>query len=287
MVDFSWWGNARVTPWMRYRLDQLNADLRREFGVSLVANSGIRLDSEQEQIWYARMTLTPNGRRVYETRWWNGRLWYRISPEGTVAPPGQSNHQIQGQDAAVDIADTGNDAGITNRNSTRGRWIRANAWRYDLVAEGDGFSEGWHFKILGVFRTPPGAPASTPTPIQEVLEEDGMPAATRVQVAPNKFHYYNIDTEEIKHCGTIGQSSIVSAVFSSKDELHTLTVAQFWDLCDGLGIPRNAVNLDTGAVWNPQANNNQGAWEGGGVWSRNREAVARLDVLVGRTPGKA
>lgn len=175
MAEHMWWGNARVTPWMHYRLTQLDADLFREFGVHLVANSGIRLASEQEAIWYARMTLTPNGRRVYGTRRWNGRLWYLISNQGVVAPPKTSNHEIQGEDAAVDIVDTGSDAGITNRNSTRGRWIRANAWKYDLVAEGDSFGEGWHFKALRIFRTPPtNKPAPAPAVVVPNIEGNEM-----------------------------------------------------------------------------------------------------------------
>lgn len=174
MANFVWWGNARVTAWMHYRLSQLHADLIRLFGVGLVANSGIRLEQEQLDLWYARYTRTPNGRKVYDTRWWNGQLWYRISNLGTVAQPKTSNHEIQGDTAAVDIADTGSDAGITSRNSTRGRWIRANAAAYDLVAEGDSFGEGWHFKVLGIFRTPPTTPAvpkneELPVNIQLVL----------------------------------------------------------------------------------------------------------------------
>ena len=273
--DYMWWGNARVTPWMYYRLSQLDADIFREFGVHIQANSGIRLASEQEAIWYARMTLTPNGRRVYSTRWWNGRLWYRISPDGEVAQPKTSNHEIQGEDAAVDIVDTGSDAGITSKNSVRGRWIRANAWKYDLVAEGDGFGEGWHYKIRGIFRTPPTAP----TP--EVPKEDPMSsAAVRVKVGsnPDRFHYFNVSEEFLKHCDSLAQSQIVAAVYSATDETHTLSVDQFWNLLDGQGVPRGVVKIETGAVLNPQS----GKFEGGGVWSRRREAVAKLDQLLGK-----
>lgn len=161
MVDYTWRGNARVTPYMAYQLDRLDADLRRLFGVGLVANSGIRIPQEQIDIFLQRYVTAGNvnGRKVYDTRWWNGQLWYRISAAGTVAAPGSSNHEIQGTKAAVDIADTGSDAGITSKNSVRGRWIRANAPNYDLVASGDSFGEGWHFDINNIFAAVPGQPS--------------------------------------------------------------------------------------------------------------------------------
>lgn len=156
-----WWGKARVTPWMHYQLTRLDAALRSLFGVGLVANSGIRTYEEQKAIFLERYVTAGNvkGRHVYDTRWWNGQLWYRISAAGTVAAPGSSNHEVQGTKAAVDIADTGSTAGITSRNSTRGRWLRQNAASYGMIASGDGFGEGWHFDITNIFATPPGAPA--------------------------------------------------------------------------------------------------------------------------------
>ncbi|QWY83816.1 lysin A [Microbacterium phage PermaG] len=279
MVDFKWWGNARVTPWMHYQLSCLDRDLRNLFGVGLVANSGIRLAQEQLDIWYARYTRTPNGRKVYDTRWWNGQLWYRISSAGTVAQPGTSNHEIQGSKAAVDIQDTGADAGITNKNSVRGRWIRANAWRYSLVASGDGFGEGWHFDITGIYNTPPGTPAGGGT---AVPKEDGT-----MQSILSNGHKYGVDVEFITHYGNEDQASITRKVTSATDEQHTLSLADFTNLLDGLGIPRNVVDGIKGQVFNPQANNGKGAFEANGTWSRRREILAgqtrlesKLDALT-------
>ncbi|AYQ99484.1 lysin A [Microbacterium phage Johann] len=263
MVDFVWWGNARVTPWMHYQLSCLDRDLRNAFGVGLVANSGIRLAQEQLDIWYARYTRTPNGRKVYDTRWWNGQLWYRISSAGTVAQPGSSNHEIQGSKAAVDIQDTGSDAGITNKNSVRGRWIRANAWRYSLIASGDGFGEGWHFDITGIYNTPPGTPAGGGT---VVPKEDDMTVAVKL----NGRHLYTMGEEFISHNGSVDQHNIAKNVNSAQDEQHALNTAQFLDYLDAMGIPRAVVDVNSGAVLNPQS----GKLEGNGVWSRRREAVA-------------
>lgn len=155
-----WLNGQRLTAWMLYVIMLLDADLFRAFGVHVIVTSAIRTYAEQEAIFRARYVTAGNvnGRRVYDTRWWNGQLWYRISSAGTVAQPGTSNHEIQGSRAAVDIQDTGRDSGITVASSARGRWIRQ--WCRSkglLIASGDGFGEGWHFDVPGIFRTPPKA----------------------------------------------------------------------------------------------------------------------------------
>jgi len=174
MVTFVTWKGQRVTPWMAYQLNRLDHDIKNAFGVTVGSTSAIRTDQEQLDVWYARYVTAGDvrGRKVYDTRWWNGQLWYRISSAGTVAQPGTSNHQIQGSKAAVDIYDSGSDAGITVANSTRGRWIRQNAWRYDMIASGDGFGEGWHFDMVNIFNTPPGGSGGDGTPATEKEDED-------------------------------------------------------------------------------------------------------------------
>lgn len=180
MPDYIFINGQRLTPWMAYVIRRLDADLHDAFGVHVRVISGIRTYQEQAAIFRLRYVTGGNirGRRVYDTRTWNGQLWYRIDPLGTVAQPGTSNHEIQGNNAAVDIQDTGDANGITVKNSARGRWIRAWCKRTGLmVAEGDSFAEGWHYKIPGIFRTPPtasgGTPAATPaTPVPEEEEDD-------------------------------------------------------------------------------------------------------------------
>lgn len=166
MTDFVWRDGSRLTPYMAYQIECLNRDLRANFGVGVLVSSGIRIPQEQIDIFLQRYVTAGNirGRKVYDTRVWNGTRYYRISSAGTVAVPGTSNHEIQGSKAAVDLrdtgGDTGGDAGITVASSKRGRWIRQNAWRYGLVASGDGFGEGWHFDILNIWNAVPGG---TPT----------------------------------------------------------------------------------------------------------------------------
>ncbi|UVK59181.1 endolysin [Microbacterium phage Librie] len=286
MATYVQWGNARVTPYMAYQLDRLNADLRRLFGVGLQANSGIRLPQEQIDIFLQRYVRAGDvkGRRVYDTRWWNGVLWYRISAAGTVAVPGTSNHEIQGDKAAVDIQDTGADAGITNRNSVRGRWIRANAGNYGLIASGDGFGEGWHFDIVGIWRAVPGGGGTAPA---KPKESDNMQS---IRINGN---IYGVDDEFITHYGDVRQATITRQVTSATDELHELgsgkeALANFSSLLDGLGIPRDVLDAQ-GRVLNPQstATNPADRFEWNGTWSRRRQAVAleeqnakKLDELL-------
>lgn len=97
-----------------------------------------------------------------------------------------------------------------------------------------------------------------------------------------KKHQYAVGEEFLSHYATPAQQDITRKVTSGTDEMHQLSETDFWNLLDGLGIPRQVVDLKTGAVLNPQS----GKFEGGGVWSRRREAVAKLDQLLAKTAGK-
>ncbi|QTF81560.1 endolysin [Microbacterium phage Pulchra] len=265
MAEYVYINGARLTAWMAYILGVLSNDLYRTFGVWLVITSAIRTYAEQERIFRERYVTAGNinGRRVYDTRVWNGVRWYRISSAGTVAVPGTSNHEIQGTKAAVDLADTGRDGGVATAGSVRSNWLRARAHLYGMVASGFGFGEAWHYDILNIFQTPPssGAGNVTPTP-----KEDDMTVA----ILLNGRHYYTAGEEFLSHNGSKGQADITRQVNSAQDELHKLTTAQFHDYLDGMGIPRSVVDVNGGGVLNPQS----GKIEGNGVWSRRREAVA-------------
>lgn len=149
---------SRLTPYMLYQINRLNVDFKKKFGLEIKVRSGIRLHLEQRDIFLRRYVTAGNirGRRVYDTRVWNGVRYYRISSAGTVAVPGSSNHEIQGTRAAVDLYDTGKDAGVTSAGSTRSNWLRANASKYGLVPSGFGFREPWHYDVLNIFAAVPG-----------------------------------------------------------------------------------------------------------------------------------
>lgn len=124
------------------------AAFKAQFGVELTVTSGIRTYTEQVEIFTQRYTPAPNGRRVYDTRRWNGQLWYRISGAGTVAQPGTSNHETG---RSLDLADTGSDAGVASSfGSPRNRWLSQNCWRWGFTHTGTGFAEPWHFEQLRI-----------------------------------------------------------------------------------------------------------------------------------------
>lgn len=165
-ITYVYRNGARLTPWMLYVITLIDAELFRLFGVHVIVSSGIRTYGEQVSIFLSRYVRAADvrGRRVYDTRVWNGVRWYRISSAGTVAVPSTSNHEIQGDRAAVDLRDTGNDAGIATMGSRRSNWLRANAHRFGLVASGFSFGEAWHYDVLGIFRTPPAPKPPAPKP---------------------------------------------------------------------------------------------------------------------------
>lgn len=166
---FTTFQGKRVTPYMAYCLKRFDQWLTKHYKLNIVCRDAIRTEAQQEAIFRARYVTAGNvnGRKVYDIRWWNGQWWYRVSSAGTVAPPNspQANHQIQGTAAAFDIADTGRDAGITARYSTRGQAFReaikpgGELGDLGVEAEGDNFGEGWHFKVKNIDRA---VPSSTP-----------------------------------------------------------------------------------------------------------------------------
>lgn len=163
MTEYVYRDGQRLTAWMKYCVDRFSAAFFAMFGLVLFVSSGLRTYQEQVDIFTRRYRIASqvNGRKVYDTRVWNGVRWYRIDPAGTVAVPSTSNHEVQrNYYGAVDLRDSGNDPGISRPNNTRSNWARANAHRFGLEPEGYNFREPWHFRIPDIFRTPPAAPAS-------------------------------------------------------------------------------------------------------------------------------
>lgn len=240
MVTYVYRDGKRLTPWMLYQINRLDTDLYRAFGVRVIVSDGIRTNPEQVAIFLSRYVTAGNvrGRRVYDTRWWNGQLWYRISAAGTVAQPGTSNHEIQGTNAAVDLRDTGSDAGITVRNSVRGRWIRENTHKYDLVAEGDGFNEGWHFLVRNIFNAVPSGGGSTPKSKEDRViayhrEDPNARGAGRL-LKPGGNFWLNTSkgagvSKASNLVGGIGEYSITPHVYATGTPGDVLELVLAWD----------------------------------------------------------
>lgn len=94
-----------------------------------------------------------------DVRWWDGKRWVRHDPGGTVAPPGESNHEEDGPNGprSLDIGSTGG-PGAGSFGTPEQAWLAANAHRYGFENEGYAFNEAWHKKFIGQIGIP--APAS-------------------------------------------------------------------------------------------------------------------------------
>jgi D-alanyl-D-alanine carboxypeptidase. len=156
----------RVEDHVATAFDHMNMDFQHDTGYSLVITSGTRTDAQQEALFRERYVLAGqvNGRRVYDTRRWNGSLWYRISAAGTVAAPGTSNHQEGGPNGprSIDIRDTGADYGVTRRGTVRDKWMEQHAGDYGFENEGYGFGEPWHKTFRGEIGDGSTVPATAP-----------------------------------------------------------------------------------------------------------------------------
>lgn len=181
-IQYVYWPGTttRLTPWMLYCLQRLDADLQRLFGVRLALDSshtqrGIRTHQEQVDLFLSRYRLQASGVGPFgDVRKWQGRRYVRHSGAGTVAPPGESNHEIQRTRAAIDVADNGG-AGIGTMGTARSNWLRANASKYGLVPEGFAFDEAWHYSIPNIFNAVPAGGANTiPAEHEPEPEEDDM-----------------------------------------------------------------------------------------------------------------
>lgn len=181
-IQYVYWPGTttRLTPWMLYCLQRLDADLRRLFDVHLSLDSsgtqrGIRTHEEQKDLFLSRYRVQWAGYGPFnDVRYWEGRRYVRHSGLGTVAQPGTSNHEIQEEYyAAIDLADSGGE-GIGTMGSNRSNWLRANAGKYGLEPEGFKFKEAWHYRVPNIFQNVPGKPAGGGNTAPPTSEKDEL-----------------------------------------------------------------------------------------------------------------
>lgn len=155
----------RVQTNVAAAFDRLNAAFRARFGLNLLVSSGTRTTAEQRQIFLERYRPQASGNGPYgDVRVYQGVRYVRVSSAGTVAVPGTSNHEENGPigPRALDIRDSGNNAGVTSANNVRSNWIRANASAYGFNPAGYGFGEPWHIEYTGSLSgSPSGGGGST------------------------------------------------------------------------------------------------------------------------------
>ncbi|GGH34265.1 M15 family metallopeptidase [Microbacterium album] len=243
-------------------------------GITLHVYSGYRSYADQEAIFRERYRAgahSPYG----DYRWWNGVRWGRVSGEGTVAVPGTSNHQ---SGHALDVRDSGRDAGVTVAGNARSNWIRQNARDHGFDPAGYGFAEPWHIEYTGDPWAAPAAVASVQTATAAFSEEDpDMPIHIRRErdghtwtVVPGLYikHHPNVQNGNI--AGYLTTGSTKRPDFRSLNDAD-LSIAM-WDL----GFPE--LKGDIGKL--PR--------NGGYVWAERAAATTWVkDRLGGSVLGNA
>lgn len=139
----------RVHTTVAASFDKMAQAFKKAFGLSLHVRSGVRTRAEQ----MARHRKYLKG----------GTL--ALHPDSPLAYHVESNPKGP---RALDIYDSGTDAGVTRDGNKRSAWIKKNARKYRFDPAGYRFSqkEPWHIEFTGALRD--GAPAS-------ITEEDDMP----------------------------------------------------------------------------------------------------------------
>ena len=203
---------------------------------------------------------------------WNGQAKKHPGewpPSGVAVPIWLSWAKDPNGHAAISLAD-GRVLTSPVRGTTEGQEIYPSIQAM-MNAFGGGMTYlGWGEQMDGTVVVE-RAPASNPAkPMNTKRKDDGKMQSVMVDNA----HHYGVSNEFITHYATMDQSNITRAVMSATDELHRLSGAQFGNLLDGLGIPREVVQA--GKVLNPQS----GTFERNGTWSRNREVLAALAKLT-------
>ena len=149
---------ARVEVNVASAYQNLKAGFEQAFpGLTLIISSGTRTRAEQAALFDA----------------------YNSGRGGLAARPGTSNHEEDGPTGprALDVRDSGRDAGVTISGSYRAKWLRANASRYGFNPAGYSFShiEPWHIEFTGSLAgTSPASTTAAPSAlirqVQQVLK---------------------------------------------------------------------------------------------------------------------
>lgn len=131
--QYTYINGQRVEVNVAAAFQRMRAEFKRVFGLDLLVTSGTRTRAEQA--------------RLYDG-------WRRRLPGfNLAAPPGKSNHEESGPRGprALDLRDSGSDAGVTRLGSKRSNWLAANAPRFGFTPAGHRFSprEAWHYEYTG------------------------------------------------------------------------------------------------------------------------------------------
>ena len=115
-----------VPPGTYEAFKKLASAFKNATGYTLLITSGYRTYAQQKSLY---------------DRWRAGTF-----KAPSVARPGTSLHE---SGRALDIRDSGSDAGVTVAGNVRSNWIRNNAAKYGFQPNGYNFGEPWHIEYQG------------------------------------------------------------------------------------------------------------------------------------------
>lgn len=138
---------------------RLEAEFRRVFGLDLIISSGVRTWQEQYDLWHAfAVAKTTNVRAAH--------------PDDPKAFHVETNPVGP---RAIDIRDSGDDAGVTRYGNPRSKWIRDNAHRFNFDPAGyDHYNEPWHLEHTGATTASVPDGAMPVTDAQRFLKSLGL-----------------------------------------------------------------------------------------------------------------
>ena len=138
---------------------RLEAEFRRVFGLDLIISSGVRTWQEQYDLWHAfAVAKTTNVRAAHP----NDPKAFHVETN-PVGP------------RAIDIRDSGADAGVTRYGNHRSKWVRDNAHRFNFDPAGyDHYGEPWHLEHTGASTASAGNGAMPTDEAQRFLASLGL-----------------------------------------------------------------------------------------------------------------
>lgn len=222
------------------------AEFRRVFGLDLIISSGTRTRAEQQYLY-----------DLY------------LSGQGNLAArPGTSNHEEYGPRGprALDLRDSGNDAGVTRIGSQRSIWARDNCGRFGFVNEGYNFSpqEAWHFEYAwaldngavagdGSLNVDGEWGAATTSKLQSVLgiTVDGVLGPQTIMALQRGLGFKGSDVDGDMGPKTIGAlQAKVGATVDGELGPDTVRALQIW-LNGGQGFTPDNGQLQVDGQWGP------------------------------------
>jgi peptidoglycan hydrolase-like protein with peptidoglycan-binding domain len=160
--EYTWIDGCRVEVHVAAAFRQMAAAFQARWGLTLHVKSGVRTEQEQWDLYWG---------------------WVKRLPGFNLAvKPSESFHCEIGPQGprALDLYDSGADAGASVAGSPRNNWIRDNAPRWGITLSGLTFNprEGWHVHFTGVIGGH-AAGGSTGFPAREAYGADWVIAGQR------------------------------------------------------------------------------------------------------------